>query len=174
MVLLLRHPCAVIQSRLQLGWGTGLKIFTDQEELVSDYLEPVMGIIRGAKSEVAQMTVAWCIENYIPLIYFNTQQLLVCYYENLASDTQREMDHIMEHIGDERAFLPAGLITRSSDTNFNKADHSAAAGHGKAVWHDKFSKKELDTVFEILDGFGMGGLYDGDGRPLRPELIRKG
>jgi hypothetical protein len=41
IILLLRHPCAVVASRLALGWKDNLFETMEQEDLVEDFLLPM-------------------------------------------------------------------------------------------------------------------------------------
>src|SRR5215210_6584312 len=40
IILLLRHPCAVIESKIKLGWRPELGVLLEQEDLMEDFLAP--------------------------------------------------------------------------------------------------------------------------------------
>lgn len=51
IILLLRHPCAVVNSWLHLDWPPSIEeTFLEQPRLVEDYLHPYLGLIKGAKT----------------------------------------------------------------------------------------------------------------------------
>src|SRR5918995_2655527 len=63
LVLILRHPCAVVSSRMQLGWATDEDIepFLAQPRLVHDFLEDKLDMIRSAQSPEEKHAVIWCV-----------------------------------------------------------------------------------------------------------------
>ena len=63
IILLLRHPCAVVASRLALGWKDNLCETMEQGELVEDFLHPMEPEIRGARGVFERHLFLWCIEN---------------------------------------------------------------------------------------------------------------
>ncbi len=67
IVLLLRHPCAVVTSRLALGWNDFLAQTMEQEDLVEDFLLPMEADIRAARGDFERHLFAWCVENHVPL-----------------------------------------------------------------------------------------------------------
>ena len=51
IIILLRHPCAVVASRLALGWRDNLSETMEQRELVEDFLLPMEAEIRAGVLE---------------------------------------------------------------------------------------------------------------------------
>ena len=56
ILLLLRHPCAVANSRLKLGWGATLNDFLVQEALMDDFLNPFKKEIQSAHNMFTTLT----------------------------------------------------------------------------------------------------------------------
>jgi hypothetical protein len=62
VVITVRHPAAVVASRLRMGWNFSLQGFLHQRELMADWLEPVRGQIEDAASRgdpLLQSAVLW-------------------------------------------------------------------------------------------------------------------
>ncbi len=67
VIYLVRHPCAVVGSRLRLKWNDVLGEILSQSSLVEDFLQPYLPLTSRAKTPLQRMTVHWCIENMVPL-----------------------------------------------------------------------------------------------------------
>lgn len=76
IIFLLRHPCAVVTSKIKLGWNTpGLETtFLAQEELVRDFLLPFADATKQARTSFERHVFAWCVENYVPLMQLLGQE----------------------------------------------------------------------------------------------------
>src|SRR5918993_801944 len=87
----LRHPCAVVASRLALGWRDNLSETMEQRELVEDFLLPMEAEIRAAKDDFERHLFLWCIDNYVPLKQFCPHDVLLTFYENLLARPEAEL-----------------------------------------------------------------------------------
>lgn len=172
IILLLRHPCAVAQSRIKLGWGGSIDHFLNQPELLEDHLNPFIQTIRAAEGDLQVCVTAWCIENYIPLKQFKPGEIHVCFYENFLLEPAIEIRKLMDFIGDPLPDNLDPIINQSSDTNWNRAEHSGQQVHSFNQWKEDISPGDYKIVKNIMIQFGMDQLYDDDGYPLSPELRR--
>jgi hypothetical protein len=170
VILLLRHPCAVALSRIKLGWGGSVDHFLNQPELLEDHLNPFIQTIRDAEGDMEKCVTAWCIENYIPLRQFKPGELLLCYYENFVLKPEEEVRKLMDFIGESFPENLDSILSKSSDTNWNKSVHSSPEEMYISRWKDEITPEEYDKVKRILATFGMDQFYDDDGYPLSPEL----
>ncbi|MGI8540235.1 MAG: sulfotransferase [Rubrobacteraceae bacterium] len=98
IILLLRHPCAVADSRLRLGWRDNLDEMMSQRQLVEDHLEPLEADILAAKDPFERSIFLWCIENYIPLRQPGSEKLHIVFYENLLTDPESELASIFDFL----------------------------------------------------------------------------
>ncbi len=69
ILFIIRHPCAVVASRMQLGWDTDADIaeFLAQPELVQDFLEDKRDLIESCQTPAEKHAVIWAISNLVPL-----------------------------------------------------------------------------------------------------------
>lgn len=170
VILVLRHPCAVALSRIKLKWGGSVSQFLSQPELLQDYLQPFLEIMRAADSDLEKCVTAWCIENYVPLRQFNPGEILVCYYENFVIDPEPEVRKMLNFIGDPFPADLESILSRSSDTNWNRSEHSDLQEFSFNRWKSEITPADYAKVKNILQKFGMDLFYDDDGLPLSPEL----
>lgn len=161
IILLLRHPCAVAESRLALGWRDNLDEILAQQELLKDFLEPFEAEIRNAKTPFERHIYLWCIENYVPLMQFGAGEIHVAFYESLRLRPEEELRRLFEFLGRE---FDAGVL--------RKTGHPSALSHGKVrpvgAWRDSLDRERVRKAMQILDLFGLGEMYGEDPTP-HPE-----
>src|SRR5439155_17907235 len=65
IVLVLRHPCAVVSSQLKLPWNwhTDPEVFLSQDALMKDHLEPFREELTRVTDPFERHVLVWCIEN---------------------------------------------------------------------------------------------------------------
>lgn len=161
IVLLVRHPCAVVSSRLALGWRDNLDETMGQEELVEDYLLSIKEEILGARDPFERHLFLWCIDNYVPLKQFQPGGLHLCFYENLLLDPEPELHRLFAALGqnfDER------VLHRTSQ-------RGASGDHLVDGWRLGMTRRRLERTLEILGLFGLDRVY-GEGPLPDPSGAR--
>jgi hypothetical protein len=165
IILLLRHPCAVASSKLELGWDTDLDSFLCQEDLVEDFLAPLAARIGDTEDPFDKHIFMWCIENYVPLCQFDRGEILVLFYEHLCLEPRREIERIMSFIG-ERFSIDA--VEKSRRPSLFSRKHSAVLSGGDPVsaWMKKISENQTERAISILRTFGLDRVYGPGPVPL--------
>jgi hypothetical protein len=151
IVLLLRHPCAVVASRLALGWRDVLSETMEQEELVEDFLVPMEAEIRAARGGFERHLFTWCIENYVPLKQFGPGEIHLCFYENVLTRPELELPRLFSFLGegfDERVY---DKLKRPSPLSRDVAAVDA--------WRRSVTGRQLERAVEILGLFGLDRVY---------------
>jgi hypothetical protein len=173
IILLLRHPCAVANSKFQLKWDTHLDDFLKQEDLMDDFLNPFRNEMENAGNPFDRHIFMWCVENYIPLRQFKENEILVIFYENFCINPQQEIETVMRFIGD--TFSPEMLdkVTKPSVQSHKK---SAIVSKGNLVnsWRKSISDEQVKRAVEILSLFGLQQIYNQGDLPLvnGPDALR--
>lgn len=165
IILLLRHPCAVANSKLKLDWGSHLDDFLLQEELMSDYLSPFKDEIKSVESMFEKHVFMWCIENYIPLKQFNKGEILVIFYENLCVDPQNEIKKLFSFIGED---YPSDILENIIKPSALSRNESAIIS-GKSLldsWREDISENQIKRAVEICSIFGLQQIYNENSIPL--------
>ncbi|MDQ3863736.1 MAG: sulfotransferase [Actinomycetota bacterium] len=165
IILLLRHPCAVVTSRLALGWKDNLSETMEQEELVEDFLLPMESEIRAARGDFERHLFLWCIDNYVPLKQFGPKEVHLAFYENLLARPEVELQGLFVSLGedfDERLY---GSLRRPSPLSRKNAPDPSLEG-----WKARVSNRQLERAIEILHLFGLDNLY-GEGAMPDPSGV---
>jgi hypothetical protein len=161
ILFLIRHPCAVVLSRMELGWATDRDIepFLAQPELVSDYLVDYMDLIRSSNSDEEKHAIIWSISNLIPLKQFIPGELKIIYYEHLCIQPEIELPNIFDSINQpfnqtvlEKINQPSSTTKRRSvrTNGLQKISH----------WKSALTTSQIERVLKVVDAFGLGNLYN--------------
>ena len=108
IVLVVRHPAAVISSRLRLiesspahywGFDEVLQQYREDEHLREDYLYRYDDIVHRPLSSISAVTVTWCIENILPIIKAQKAGYCAVFYEDLIDNPKAHWDHTVHSHG---------------------------------------------------------------------------
>jgi hypothetical protein len=167
IVFLLRHPCAVVSSRMELGWATDKDIepFLSQADLVNDYLGQHLELIRNAKMEEEKHAIIWSISNLVPLEQFMPGELKIVYYENLCTQPEIELPSLFASIGQKYESPRLDQINEPSQTT--RISSAVVSGRDKVThWKKKLSPAQIDTILRVVESFGLNHLYADSSLPL--------
>ncbi len=168
IVLILRHPCAVANSRLSLphwNWAENYQECIDQEQLVRDFLEPMISEIEKAQDTFEMHIFSWCIANYVPLRQFQRGEIHLVFYENLCTNPETEIARLFSFLGesyDEKVF-------RCVRAPSNVARQQSAVNTGKSLiddFNNYLSCDQKRRAVEILSLFGFDKIYSDGPMPL--------
>jgi hypothetical protein len=154
IVLLLRHPCAVVTSRLALGWKDNLGETMAQEDLVEDFLLPVEAEIRAARDDFERHLFLWCIDNYVPLRQFARGEIHLVYYEDLLENPEDGLRSLFGFLGEDMDDRVYGRLGRPSPLSRRGAPLPSVDG-----WRAHVSARQLERACEILALFGLDRVY---------------
>lgn len=164
IILLLRHPCAVANSKLQLDWETHLEEFLAQRDLMEDFLNPFRKEIEEARSTFEKHVFMWCIENYVPLNQFKSGEIHLAFYENFCESPRQEIDRLFSFLGekyDQRIFQKL-----SEPSSMSRKGSAISTGESLIdSWRKHVNKDQLERALEILSLFGLNRIYSRDSKP---------
>jgi hypothetical protein len=154
IVLLLRHPCAVVVSRLALGWKDNLSETMEQQDLVEDFLLPMETEIHAARDAFERHLILWCIDNYVPLRQFPPGEIHLTFYENLLINPEAELQSLFTFLGEDLDDRTCDRLDRPSPLSRKDAPIPSVDG-----WRVRVDACQLQRVGEILALFGLDGVY---------------
>lgn len=166
LLLVTRHPCAVVLSRLQLDWDTDedIRSFLAQPRLLEDHLGPYLPVIERASTPEEKHAVIWCVHHLVPLRQFEADELPMVYYEDLCLRPQEELERLGRAVG--WTFAATGMLDQPSRT----ATPQSAVVRGEDrvnAWQRRLEPAQIDRVLAVVRGFGLEGLYGPDALPHR-------
>jgi hypothetical protein len=160
ILFLIRHPCAVVASRMQLGWDTDADIepLLSQPRLASDFLHDKLDLIQGCRTPEEKHAVIWSISNLVPLRQFEHGSLHLVFYEELLSRPEAELPRVFRLSGLDYDEATLARLTRPSATTVNFRE-VAAGGQDLARWKRSLTSGQIERVLAIVEKFGLGDLY---------------
>ena len=153
IVLLMRHPCAVVSSRLELGWRDNLDETMAQRDLIEDHLLPVEERIRAARDPFERHLFLWCIDNHVPLRQFSPGSMHLCFYESLLLDPEPELRRLFAFLG--RPF-DDGVLVKLGRPSFTSRRGSRPSVDG---WRSRVGGEQVARCEEVLGLFGLDRVY---------------
>jgi hypothetical protein len=168
MILLLRHPCAVVASRLALGWKDNLCETLAQGELVEDFLRPMEAEIKGARDAFERHLFVWCIDNHVPLRQFAPGEIHLAFYEHFVADPEAETRRLFASLGERGDGRVRRALARPSPLTRKDA---ASGGWPLDAWRRSVTDAQLRRATEILGLFGLDRVY-GEGTMPDPAGAR--
>lgn len=174
IIFIVRHPCAVVLSRLKLDWATDddIEPLLNQPDLVEDQLTPFVDLIKNASTAEEKHAIIWSVSNLVPLKQFGTDDdvLRTIYYENLCTQPEKELDTVFDTIGQPYHRSVINQINRPSQT----AQEYSAITVGKdklSNWKKELSASQIDKILHIVDAFGLSYLYGDSLLPLHKYAL---
>lgn len=172
LLLLVRHPCAVVLSRMELGWATDRDIepLLSQPDLVADHLTPYMALIQNATTDEEKHAVIWSVSNLVPLKQFQPNEIKIVYYENLCTRPALELPAIFAAIGQPYHASKNAVISRPSQTT--RVASAVVDGTDKiSAWKKRLSAEQIENILQVVEAFGLGHLYGNSVSPLSKDAI---
>lgn len=171
MIYIIRHPCAVANSKIKLGWEEDMDHYFLQKNLMEDFLEPFRDRIMSISDEFEKNILIWSIENYVILKQFRKEEILFVFYESLCLNTQKEISRIFTFLGKK---APDNVSSISSKPSALSRSFSAINNGSNLInsWKNTITKEQIQQSRVITSLFGLDKIYGSSEIPiLRPEEI---
>jgi hypothetical protein len=168
IVLVLRHPGAVVESRLRLGgddWEPHEQLdrYMSQNHLQADYLFQYNDLLRGPLSAAEAHTAIWCIENQFPLTHLSAGDCTIAFYEHLLSGEPQPWRSVLDGLALVR--IP-GEALRASPSQSSAPARDAAFDASRAHrWHGRLDDASRREIGAVLRAMGVTAYDIDDPRP---------
>ena len=153
LIYLIRHPCAVVHSRLKMGWTTNPRAFLVQEKLVEDYLQPWVAQIEREENAVGSHALGWAIENLVAQRELSTRPHYRIFYEHLIMDPALEIRRIADSVGLKASEIPEGVIKHASRTSHRFAIRGPV--DRLVSWKEELSQEDQLRVLDWANRLGI-------------------
>jgi hypothetical protein len=175
VLFLMRHPCAVVQSRMALGWDTDddIEPCLSQTTLIEDCLQDKLDLIRRAASPEEKHAIVWAIANLVPHQQFEPAELNVVFYENLCVRPESELPRIFAAI--RQPYSPSALRRLSLPSSTSTRRSAILTGRDRVSdWKRTLSTVQIDRILRIVEAFGLEHFYGDSTLPLQDWQPTKG
>lgn len=178
-IFLLRHPFAAALSKQKLkdwSWMTEPSAFLGQRALYEDYLKPFETLIKRTEDFFEKQVLIWSIIHYVPLRQLNEQDVLLVFYEELASEPERELKRLFAYLyglTGRQAPGPKPLERIRKPSRFSRKNSAIKQGKNLCDgWRKELSRSQVDKGLEILRAFGLDRIYSDRLMPDREAAER--
>jgi hypothetical protein len=167
LLYVLRHPCAVVLSRMRLKWATDddVRRFLCQPQLVADHLQPYLEVIERARTDEEKHALVWCLSNVVPLRQFAQGGWTLVYYERLRQQPEREIPTLFGGLDIDFDSGVFSKLRRPSRTTRHAPRRTQGAGDGGS-WKRDLTTAQVDRVLAVVEAFGLGHIYGDSTLPL--------
>lgn len=166
-LFVIRHPCAVVLSRMTLNWDTDRDIepFLNQPKLMEDFLDEKMDVIMAATAPEEKHAVIWCIHNLVPLKQFAKDELNIVFYEDLCTQPEIELPRLFQLV--QLDYKPSLFETMDLPSSTAVPTSAIVTGDNRVnSWQKKLTIEQIDRILSIVRKFGLDHLYGDSATPL--------
>jgi hypothetical protein len=163
IVLVLRHPCAVVHSRLASGWYGNVEDILKQEELVEDHLRPWINDIKKEKDYLGANAVWWAVETMVGIKQLNERPHHCVYYEALCMDPDNYFPGMFSFLN-----IPSVHDIHEMAVNPSRSSRSKNATNADRLysWISDLSKEDQKRILTWAYRMGIDD-YNDQALPVR-------
>ncbi|MCB1102408.1 MAG: sulfotransferase [Kiritimatiellae bacterium] len=158
IILAIRHPCAVVTSRIKMGWSTDLDVFRKDPAFVEDHLADILQDLEPFSTPFEQHLIQWCIDTIVPLRQLNPGDAQLVLFEHACLQPRQEFSRLLTFLGRP---VPDDLETIAQRLSFTtqRTTQPAQPTDFIASWQKHVSEEQLECAMKILALFGLDRLY---------------
>jgi hypothetical protein len=157
IVLVARHPCAVVASRLELGWTAATEDLLRQERLVEEHLRPWVPEIERERRPAAIHAIGWAVENLVAHQQLQGRPHRRVLFEELVANPVSRFHEILAWVGLRPPRHLERILRRPSTQTPPARSHDSPAARSGA-WRDRLSPEDIGCVLDWCRRLGADGL----------------
>jgi hypothetical protein len=155
IVLLVRHPCAVIASRLKVSWYANVKDILQQEELVENHLRPWVHLIEKEKDLVGAHAVWWAVENMIAIQQLSSYPHQLMFYEETVTQTNKVTNQLTEWLGGRELLHKVEKIARRPSRTTDRKQRQFVVEQLLYGWQNTLSSEDQRRIIHWARVLGI-------------------
>lgn len=172
IVYLLRHPCAVVYSRLAAPqpWHADVQDILRQEKLVEDHLSPWAAAIERETDPLGAHAVWWAVENLVALRQLQGIPHALVFYEDLVLHPQETLERLLPWLGVERMPKKAHSLLPQPSRMSNLTLGYRDAQDRLSRWQNSLSVEEQRRILSWAERLDVT-VYDAGPHPRLPSSV---
>lgn len=171
VILITRHPCAVVASQAARDWGTKRNVLDSllsQPELVEDHLTGDLHYLNREHldTELKRLAARWAIENRVALETAQGNNLVLpVAYERLVLNSRLELEKIFDFLN--WPIDGGGWCAIERQLNQTGDDQPSPDGR-LSRWQSQLDPHQIDDILGVTHSLGIKR-YDEGIMPVPPE-----
>jgi hypothetical protein len=170
-VLIIRHPCAVVSSWLNLGWSPDRDIVAmlEQSKLVEDFFNDKLEYIQQFQTLEERIAFVWCANYLVPLCQPRMKGLHIVFYEYLITQPEIEIPKLFKAV--DRAYDLSILksLDKPSTTSKQKSGATNLTDRING-WNKMLNAEQVQRILSVVENFNLDSLYNESGYPCEEVL----
>jgi hypothetical protein len=168
IIVIMRHPCAVVNSRIKLGWTADMDVesMLSQPRLMADVVGDRTDIVRAATTNVEKTALLWAIGTAVALRQLRGRRAYLVFYEHLRARPEEELPKVFEAA--RLPFRPS-VYAYANRPSLTSAPFSSIVTQGRSIssWRKELEVDQIDRILSIAQAFELGDLYSDRPDPLQ-------
>lgn len=165
IILLVRHPCAVVASQLQSGYYgyndilLGRDIRPKKEEIINEAAaigsidQNIIKKIERVETPEELLATLWCLDNYVPLHSTQKNRWLLVPYEKLMMEKSKSVKYIADMCGIVCSKQIIKHINKPS--RVASPDLRSETNQQLSKWKNQLSNEQIAKIINIVNAFGL-------------------
>jgi hypothetical protein len=165
VVLVVRHPCAVVASRLRAPWSADVRDILGQEQLVEDHLRPWLAEIERERDLLGAHAVWWAVENLVATRQLSGRRHHFVHFEDFCLEPQSHFRTLLEWVElDADGVDPTAIEAESRMTHPGVGRRSTLERLG--AWRQQLAPADQRRILDWAHRLGLTW-YDESPTPCR-------
>jgi hypothetical protein len=171
-VLIIRHPCAVVSSWLQLGWSPDRDFVAmlEQPKLVGDFFADKLESIQQFQTLEERIAFVWCANYLVPLCQPRTEKLHIVFYEYLITQPEIEIPKLFKAVNRSYDVSIFQSLDKPSSTTSKQKSGAANLTERVVGRYKNLNAEQVQRVLSVVENFDLGSLYNESGYPCEEAL----
>jgi hypothetical protein len=169
IIVLLRHPCAVVESQLRRGINGYFlpntapalpeMVLADAQKLSGDIVDGrLLEFVANLKAPHEGLAAIWALDTLVPLYYWKDYGYFIATYEDIIRNKgDKAIGKVLDHLGvkenaariTQRAISSPSALTTKSKTEFSSAERILSS------WKGRLGTRQATRILEIVNEFGL-------------------
>lgn len=162
MILIVRHPCAVVASLKKHLTKLHRRVPDRRQRYVRENLPHLTAYVQRLQTEEEILAVRWCCDHHAPLKHRRDNSWIQVSYEKLVLDGRNELRRIYSALDLAKSENALNRLQSSSLTVHNwSVDHSRASAEERlGNWRRSLDGEQVRRVLSVVDAFGIRGFSE--------------
>jgi len=166
-ILIIRHPCAVVASKILHGGWKNYKLKWGYDSRFIEAYPWVIDILRDIKTEEEVCAATWCMDYFAALSTPKPHPWILVSYEKLVNQGESELQRIFNALD---MYLPEDAVKQLKVPSWSaRKECPIITGEDLLADYKKFlSKNKIKRILDLVSLFGLN-FY---GEDLEPDYNR--
>lgn len=169
-VLMLRHPCATIVSRMSQGWTAKDAQIRVKNSAARRRFPHLQALCQNLTDPYEVLAARWCLMNYVPLA-LRPRPFRIVTYESLATRGVQDLAPAFAEWGIPMPPAIEASLGRSSATTKSGVSHGPSQLPSIDRWKKTLTADQVRRILRVVHDFGLD-FYTDDPEPDYARLER--